>query len=105
MRHRAVLLLAAMAVGLLVASDVALAANPTNCADNTVASCDGTTEDDEMTGTSGTDHMYAKVGKDTLRGLERFDDDCADGADRVVTADPKLDSQSLDCIDFVDPGP
>ena len=74
MRHRATLLLAAMVVGLLVASGVALAATPINCADDTVAPCDSTTGDDEMTGTSGTDYIYAREGNDTLRGLAKFDD-------------------------------
>ena len=31
--------------------------------------------------------------------------DCGPGADTVVNADPSLDSQSFDCIDFVSPGP
>ena len=74
MRHRATLLLAAMVVGLLVVGGVALAATPINCADDTVAPCDGTTGDDEMPGTSGTDYIYAREGNDTLRGLARFDD-------------------------------
>ena len=74
MRRRTILLVAAMAVGLLVDSGVALAANPISCEDDTVAPCDGTTGDDEMTGTSATDHMYANAGNDTLRGLGGFDD-------------------------------
>ena len=74
MRRRTILLLATMVVALVLASGVALAANPINCADDTVAPCEGTTADDEMTGTSNTDHIYAKEGNDTLRGLERFDD-------------------------------
>ena len=36
--------------------------------------CNGTPGDDEMTGTSSTDYIYADGGNDTLRGLGAFDD-------------------------------
>lgn len=55
--RRAVLLVLAMAAAGMAASGVALAATPINCADDTVEPCDGTTGDDEMSGTSGTDHI------------------------------------------------
>ena len=44
------------------------------------------------------DTFYARDG-------EAGEIDCGDGADRVITADPSLDSQSFSCIGFVDPGP
>ena len=65
------LLLATMALGLILAGGVALAANPIACPGGL---CEGTTGNDEMTGTSETDYMYAKEGNDTLRGLGKFDD-------------------------------
>jgi Ca2+-binding RTX toxin-like protein len=71
MVRRAVLLLTTIGVGVLLASGVALAANPITCLGGL---CEGTTGDDEMTGTSGTDYLYAKEGNDTLRGLGAFDD-------------------------------
>jgi Ca2+-binding RTX toxin-like protein len=130
MVRRAVLLLTTIGVGVLLASGVALAANPITCLGGL---CEGTTGDDEMTGTSGTDYLYAKEGNDTLRGLGAFDDlrggpgnddldggggndrfyaqdgeadeiICGPGGDVVVTADPSLDSISIpDCIDFIGP--
>jgi hemolysin type calcium-binding protein len=74
MMRSTMLLLAAMVAAMLLASGVALAATVINCADDPVAPCDGTTGDDEMTGTSETDDIYAKEGNDTLRGLEKIDD-------------------------------
>ena len=71
MERRAVLSLTTIATMLLLGSGVALAANVIPC---TGGLCEGTTGDDEMTGTSETDHMYAKEGRDTLRGLGKFDD-------------------------------
>lgn len=64
-------MLVTMAAALLLASGVALAANPIACSGGL---CNGTTGDDEMTGTSDTDYMYANEGNDTLRGLGAFDD-------------------------------
>ena len=69
---RRILLLAAMAVALVLASGVALAATPIACQSG--VRCDGTTGDDEMTGASGTNYFYANAGNDTLRGLGSFDD-------------------------------
>ena len=69
--RRTMFLLATMAFGLILASGVALAANVISCPGGL---CEGTTGDDEMTGTSATDYMYAKEGNDTLRGLGAFDD-------------------------------
>ena len=71
MVRRAVLLLTTMAVGVLLAGGAALAANVIACPGGL---CEGTTGDDEMTGTSATDYLYAKEGNDTLRGLGAFDD-------------------------------
>lgn len=69
--RRATLLLASIVFGLILASGVALAANVITCPGGL---CEGTTGDDEMTGTSNTDYLYAKEGNDTLRGLGKFDD-------------------------------
>jgi Ca2+-binding RTX toxin-like protein len=53
---------------------------------------------DVLDGGPGNDAFYAQDGEaDAI--------DCGPGTDTVVNADPSLDSQSLDCIDFVDPGP
>jgi len=70
-KRRVLFLLVAMAAAVVVASGVALAANVISCPGGL---CEGTTGDDEMTGTGETDYLYAKEGNDTLRGLGAFDD-------------------------------
>lgn len=70
-KRQAVLSLTTIVTALLLGSGVAFAANVIPC---TGGLCEGTTGDDEMAGTSETDHMYAKEGRDTLRGLGKFDD-------------------------------
>jgi Ca2+-binding RTX toxin-like protein len=70
-KRRTILLLMAMGAALVLSSGVALAANVIPCPGGL---CEGTTGDDEMTGTSATDYIYAKEGNDTLRGLGAFDD-------------------------------
>jgi Ca2+-binding RTX toxin-like protein len=69
--RRTTLLVASMIIGLVLAGGVALAANVIACPGGL---CEGTTGDDEMTGTSNTDYIYAREGNDTLRGLGKFDD-------------------------------
>src|SRR5215212_7584728 len=71
MTRRTIPLLATIVVALMVAGGVALAANVIQCPGGL---CEGTTGDDEMTGTADTDYLYAKEGNDTLRGLGGFDD-------------------------------
>jgi Ca2+-binding RTX toxin-like protein len=48
-----------------------LAGNPISCPGGV---CNGTTGDDQMTGTGETDYMYAMGGNDTLLGLGSYDD-------------------------------
>jgi Ca2+-binding RTX toxin-like protein len=69
-KGKTVILLAAVACGLVLAGGVALAA-PISCTGGT---CQGTSGNDKMTGTAKTDHLYAEEGNDTLRGLGSFDD-------------------------------
>lgn len=70
--------------------------------------------DDELAGGPGNDILNGGPGGDTMDGGPGSDvfyaqdgqaDEiiCGPGADNVVTADPSLDSRSLDCIDFVHP--
>ncbi len=70
MRSRTAVLLATMTTLLLAVGGAAWAA-VIACPGGL---CEGTTGDDEMTGTSDTDYIYAKAGNDTLRGLQAFDD-------------------------------
>jgi hypothetical protein len=65
MKGRAILLLAAMAAALIVASGVALAETFT-C--NATPPCYGTPEDDDITGTNSTETIYGLDGNDTLSG-------------------------------------
>lgn len=51
---------------------------------------------DILDGGPGDDTFYAQDG-------EADEINCGPGADRVVNADPSLDSQSRDCIDFIAP--
>ena len=88
--RRAVLLFAAMAAALLLASGVALAAvftEPTDCerVDGGVhCEWNGTPEDDEFYGTGGPNMMYGYGGNDKMYGRGGNDDlDGGPGADKM----------------------
>lgn len=63
--------------------------------------------DTTVFGDEGNDSLHGGPGNDTFYARDGEADEitCGPGADVVVNADPSLDSQSLDCIDFIDPGP
>jgi Ca2+-binding RTX toxin-like protein len=61
---------------------------------------------DSLNGGPGRDVLDGGPGNDTFYAQDGGADeiDCGSGTDTVVNADPSLDSQSLDCTDFVDAG-
>jgi hypothetical protein len=79
MMRRTVLLLATTVLALIAAGGIALAATPITC---TINPCDGTTDDDQITGTvnaetingkAGNDEIFARDANDTLNGDEGND--------------------------------
>jgi hypothetical protein len=96
MRKRAMIPLAAAIAGVALTGGVALAAT-VQCTGNP---CEGTTDDDSITGTANPDRIFAKAGKDNASGFGAgdriegargadilFGDD---GLDRSVDGDDKL---------------
>jgi Ca2+-binding RTX toxin-like protein len=78
--RRTALLLATTALALIVAGGIALAATFT-CTTNP---CDGTTDDDVITGTVGAETINGKAGNDQVNGLDANDTlNGEDGADRL----------------------
>ena len=72
MKLRAVLIVAAMAVALVLGSGVALALNTINC-EGSGKRCVGTGRPDLMKGTGGIDAMYGRGKGDTLKGFGEGD--------------------------------
>lgn len=72
MRRRALVLVAAMAVTVVVASGAALAARIT-CPNVGTNACTGTNNDDRLVGSSGADDMMARKGNDVLKGRDGDD--------------------------------
>jgi Ca2+-binding RTX toxin-like protein len=72
MKRRAILLMTAMALALVLGSGVALALNIVDCEGSGIR-CVGTNRADLMKGTNGLDAMYARDKNDTLKGFGRGD--------------------------------
>jgi Ca2+-binding RTX toxin-like protein len=76
--------------------------NDTLYGDTAVFSDEG---NDALNGGPGRDILNGGPGNDTFFAQDGEADEiiCGPGEDVVVNADPSLDSQSLDCIDFIFP--
>jgi Ca2+-binding RTX toxin-like protein len=71
--RRVIQLAVTMALLMALVAGVAYAAN-IQCPTGSFGFCEGTADDDTITGTSDSDHIFARAGNDTVYGLEGTDD-------------------------------
>ena len=88
--RRSLLLLTTMALRVLMVSSVALALNRISCTPDAFL-CEGTTEDDSMSGTAGYDNMNGYVGNDKLNGYGDSDDMNGDAGNDTLNGGPGND--------------